>query len=484
MIHHNIQVKQQIHPTSPAIYSSGANYQFNITWTDNIGISEVVFEFNGANYSYLEGEVTNTSNEYNVTLTDLTANPSGYSYKWYANDTDDQWGSTSTLSYVINKVTSNSSLTIPAGNGTYPHSTTTTCTEDSGEAAGNLYRNQSSATENNTAITLGANTYEYICNLSSTENYSSASTSSILTISKAPTNISLYLNGSENNASYTQNVTGNFTVLVNVSDLTVNLTSNYTGFIQQNGTTSIINYTNLSTTGNWWNLTGWTDGNANYSASSRTYYFNASSGAPAPYCGDGTCDPGETTSSCPADCGTGGTPSGGGGGISTGGGGGVSAFQITEIDNDTMDAGDVYTTTFTIINNNEFVLYNIGVTLSGLPVAWYYTLNNTHIESIDRLGGNETVELMIEIPSDVEGSYDINLTAAGQTSGGLSKSTEKIMSLHINPVSEVEEEIVEEVVEEVVEEEIPIELDYTTIGFVVIVIISIIGGLYFTEVRK
>jgi hypothetical protein len=95
-------------PESPVTYSAGASYQFNITWTDNIAVDDVIFEFDSVNYSYNAGHLSKYGDEYNKTFIDLVANPSGYSYRWYANDTASitNWNKTDTFSYVINKKSS------------------------------------------------------------------------------------------------------------------------------------------------------------------------------------------------------------------------------------------------------------------------------------------------------------------------------------------------------------------------------------------
>ena len=132
------------------------------------------------------------------------------------------------------------------------------------------------------SVLLGVGAYLYIYNTSGGANYTSNAINFTLNVSKGSTSIRLFLNGTEGSRIYGQNQTANFTVLANVSGLGVNLTSNYTGFGQQNGTTSIINLTDLTALANNSNLTGWTDGNANYTGSSTTYFFNVTSDLAAP----------------------------------------------------------------------------------------------------------------------------------------------------------------------------------------------------------
>jgi hypothetical protein len=78
-------------PLSGVNYSSGASYQFNITWTDETSVDKVIFEWGGTtNYtSSTTPAVYNLSNEYYINLTDLVAGT--YTYKWYANDTFKNW---------------------------------------------------------------------------------------------------------------------------------------------------------------------------------------------------------------------------------------------------------------------------------------------------------------------------------------------------------------------------------------------------------
>lgn len=86
-------------PTSPTTYSKGQTYQFNITWTDDVGIDTVIFEWNGTNTTV----TTHVGNEYYYTLPhDLKAGT--YTYKWYANDTSNNWNTYSDT-YIVNKAT-------------------------------------------------------------------------------------------------------------------------------------------------------------------------------------------------------------------------------------------------------------------------------------------------------------------------------------------------------------------------------------------
>ncbi|MFB6076258.1 MAG: LamG-like jellyroll fold domain-containing protein, partial [Candidatus Aenigmatarchaeota archaeon] len=63
---------ENTNPTSPTTYSPDQDYQFNITWTDDTSsVDEVVFEFDGTNYTLSGGQVSQSGSEYYITLNDL-----------------------------------------------------------------------------------------------------------------------------------------------------------------------------------------------------------------------------------------------------------------------------------------------------------------------------------------------------------------------------------------------------------------------------
>lgn len=87
------------YPTSPTTYSPTATYQFNITWSDNIQIDKVIFNWNGTNYTY--PNVTNSSNVFSISFSSLQAGE--YTYYWFANDTSGNFNQTNSLVYNITK---------------------------------------------------------------------------------------------------------------------------------------------------------------------------------------------------------------------------------------------------------------------------------------------------------------------------------------------------------------------------------------------
>ena len=136
-------------PKNPAVYKSGATYNFSIDWADNVLVDEIIFEIDGVdNYSSKSGYVNNTvGNTYNISFPACPSSGSGggggrmpvlcsmdpitslteivkilvdkflsggiaraadpcldartYSYKWYAKDNSGNQNSTGPLSYRI-----------------------------------------------------------------------------------------------------------------------------------------------------------------------------------------------------------------------------------------------------------------------------------------------------------------------------------------------------------------------------------------------
>ncbi|MHA1248541.1 MAG: hypothetical protein ACTSRP_00980 [Candidatus Helarchaeota archaeon] len=103
----------QVNPTN-ATYLPHQIYQFNCTWTDDVKIQNVIFEFNNINYTV----ISNNSAEYFYTLTDLPANPDGYLYRWFAYDTSGNSRKTEYQLYIINKKMPNIQFSIAPINST------------------------------------------------------------------------------------------------------------------------------------------------------------------------------------------------------------------------------------------------------------------------------------------------------------------------------------------------------------------------------
>ena len=212
-------------PDSGTAYEPGKSYVFNVSvcdpnyYTDN---STVIFEWNGANQTlsplnsnecwYWNQTCFNCS----ITKTDLPANPTGYSYRWYANDSANLWGSSVAQSYIIQKATPTLNLLLDnVANDkevTYPAQTNATAYETNQgdtDITYQLWRNTSttatligSGPNIQDVLTLGAGTYYYRYNSSEGQNYTSNSTSIVLTITPKSISIYLALNGTQDNKTY------------------------------------------------------------------------------------------------------------------------------------------------------------------------------------------------------------------------------------------------------------------------------------------
>jgi len=96
-------------PASPT-YSPGATYRFNVTINDDKDISTVLFQWGtSSNVSVTTYVIHNaTARNYTTTKTDLSG-ATTYSYKWFANDSLNQWTNISD-SYTINRASTTTSL--------------------------------------------------------------------------------------------------------------------------------------------------------------------------------------------------------------------------------------------------------------------------------------------------------------------------------------------------------------------------------------
>ena len=139
-----------------------------------------------------------------------------------------------------------------------------------------MFRYNSSLFGYNESIPAGTYYWESFANDTSAAKNQNKTDMIVFTVSKAPTLTDLYLNGTEANTAYTTNDIANFTATVNATGKTVYIYSNMTGWILQSGTTPLKNYTALAVNGKY-NMTAYIPADANYSASSQTYYATVNS---------------------------------------------------------------------------------------------------------------------------------------------------------------------------------------------------------------
>jgi len=98
-------------PTGSFPYNPSATYEFNITWKDNVQLDKVFLELDGTNYTlektdeYLGFDsnyrVEHRAN-YSISFTGLE--PGTHTYRWYANDTRNNWNSTTPFNFTIDNV--------------------------------------------------------------------------------------------------------------------------------------------------------------------------------------------------------------------------------------------------------------------------------------------------------------------------------------------------------------------------------------------
>jgi len=235
-------------------------------------------------------------NSTNVTAWETNTNDDGCSYNLYRNDSSTsnpellELGvgnytytyntsecanySSGSITRILNVTKGFSILTLSnnlSWSGTYPSPSNTSGGGCPTQLACKLYRNDTGEVSSPDEVLFGAGSYNYTYNTTGNNNYSSNSTWNVLIISKGPVNISLWLNDSESDKTYNIYDIANFTAQSNFSGLTVNISTNMTGWEEPSDTTTVYNTTNLTEPGVF-NITGYTQGNENYSESSRTYY--------------------------------------------------------------------------------------------------------------------------------------------------------------------------------------------------------------------
>ncbi|MBW2996155.1 lamin tail domain-containing protein [Candidatus Woesearchaeota archaeon] len=199
-------------PESPVTYDPNQTYQFNSTWTD-ARLNTVVIEHNFTGTLQNYTITTNNSNEYYYDYPTIAAGT--YTWRIFADDTAGNVNSTPYYPYIVNPVASACSLTITPGSPTtYGTPINASCSCTNLEAAETLYRDGIDVTaENNQNVTLGAGTYDYVCNVSATQNYTAASASETYTINKATSWVTLLLNNlaSDITVTYPNTVNASFT---------------------------------------------------------------------------------------------------------------------------------------------------------------------------------------------------------------------------------------------------------------------------------
>ncbi|MEM5766126.1 MAG: hypothetical protein QW423_00590 [Candidatus Aenigmatarchaeota archaeon] len=220
----------------PINYNSSASI-FNITWTDGNGISTVLIEGNWSgeqNYSMtnLDGGVYN----FNSTL------PAGTFYwKSYARDYANNWNVSDTWYFTIEQATTSCNLIFDSPSPqTYGTPVTATCFCTNPEGTAKLYRNETdvTSTENGTAVVLPAGVWNYVCNVTATQNYTSTSNSSDYIINQALPSLNLIILPS-NSTTYPTAITAYGSFIFGDTGANISLYRNDTLVNSSNTLTSI-----------------------------------------------------------------------------------------------------------------------------------------------------------------------------------------------------------------------------------------------------
>lgn len=294
--------------TETISYAPAQSYYFNISLSDNINVSAVVFEWNGGNASTSPTEVSRNSTGGNFSFTKSDLGVGNYIFKWYINDTSNNWIASTTSVFNITQNVSTASFVGLALNGTegnatytYPSRTNATAWRNITEAGNlSLWRNgaivQSTLTATSVAeeIILGNGSYNYTLTFTPT-NYTSASISvnRYLLVVKGTTNMTLWIGqlGSvvEGNVTLPQGSTLNITATINTSynvwlniTTSLNISTGWFNLSTQNTRITNTTSTSIFTVNNDYNITAHFDGDANFTESSRTYWLNVTSDLTAP----------------------------------------------------------------------------------------------------------------------------------------------------------------------------------------------------------
>ena len=112
---------ENVNLPSPQDYVPNQHYQFNLTMMDNIEVDTVLFEWDGIN----DTVNTHFNDEYYYDIFDLAVGT--YQYRWYFNDTSNNWNSTISKIYTINPSTPTINISLNGTLGNYQINRTQFC---------------------------------------------------------------------------------------------------------------------------------------------------------------------------------------------------------------------------------------------------------------------------------------------------------------------------------------------------------------------
>jgi len=244
------------------MYNPANVSNFTIAWADNNYMGTVLVEsnFSGAPVNY---SMANFTPEYYSYLNVLPAG--SFYWKSYGADGEPTWNVSDTWYFMIAQ--SDTNIADLYLNGapnqnvgiTYGAQSNATATAVAGAK---LYRNGTYVGNNETA-TLPAAVYEYKANATGNQNYTANNTgvTYYLTVNKAPTTTTLYIDGSQANKTVTYGTQTNATVTTSAGSVT----------LYRNG--QVVSNPEIITLGvGTYNYTAVNAGNENYTASSATWW--------------------------------------------------------------------------------------------------------------------------------------------------------------------------------------------------------------------
>lgn len=321
----NDEVSLTVSDTTPPAFTGNATNttgmgtpaNFTIDVTDNNALDNTagyIFSTNNtggwANSTYraFAGSST-TLTAWNVTTLNDTAG-TVVQWKFYANDTSDNWNVSAsynltttdmTLPIYLNNVTSAPNGTTYAPNtnygfeinwtdsgGNFANSTFWTDLNVSGGVNFTTHNDSASGPDawyiNFTDVPAGTYYYRWYGN--DTAGNENATDNITYVIAKGASSISLFINKTEGDINIVNNTGVNITVVNNVTGTTVNMTTDRADWSASSSATPYENTTEVMYSANYGdkiNVTGWRKGNENYTSDSQTYYITIADDEPPKY---------------------------------------------------------------------------------------------------------------------------------------------------------------------------------------------------------
>ncbi len=384
-----------VSPASNAQYLNGRTYRFNATWTDNVAIDSVVFDFEGVNYSSSSGQVQKAGDVYSISLSDLGVG--SYYYRWSANDSSGNFVQSPQQTYIVKQAPTSLVISIsPSQTVSYGAITSVTCLASNNEAVPQIIRDVTPISILPDSGIFGVGSYTYFCTSAASQNFSAGSAiPATLTVQKALPQFNLTLNGAASDL-FLPSSGGSVNISASlVAPLIGEINLSVDGIVWNSGIGILLNQSVFNVVGNHSVIVSY-GGNENYSAGSTTRYVVVS----APSSGGGS----------------GGGGSGGGGGGS--GGGGVAALPPEKASKDRIAKLDVIvkdvilkkgtTKNFNveIFSKDVFFLNNCKLEFGGAAESW---ISSSQVKGIAK-GEKFVYFAEVSAPEEGEpGNFDMSI---------------------------------------------------------------------------